>query len=366
MKRSLDVLVMGGDGIGPEVVDAARPVMDAVAREAGISLNIEQRISGGACYDLHGVFITEETKALSRKADIILFGAEGGPKWDYLNIGGPLEDKSALSWIRKRLDLYFNLRPVKALPALVDHTSLKAQVVKDIDLVVVRELCSGIYYGQPRGIEKLANGKRIGLDTQTYTEDEIERVARSAFALARTRRSMLTSMDKANVMDSCVLWREVVTKIGESQFPDVTLNHLYCDNGLYQLALNPGQFDVILCDNLFGDLVSDAAGAGAGSLGMLPSASLGPINKDGRRTAVYEPVHGSAPDISGRGIANPLGTILSIGMMSELSFERPDLGDKVEQAVQTALASGVRTFDLGGTASTSQMSEAVLKAWHSL
>ena len=205
MTKELQVLVMGGDGIGPEVVDAARPMLDAVAEAAGIILNIEERIANGASYDVHGVFITEEVKALSREVDIILYGAEGGPKWDSLNIDRPLEDRSALSWIRKFLDLYFNLRPVKSLPSLVNHTSFKPEIVKEIDLVVVRELCSGIYYGSPRGIETLANGKRIGLDTQTYTEDEIARVARSAFELARTRRSKLTSMDKANVMDSCIL-----------------------------------------------------------------------------------------------------------------------------------------------------------------
>ena len=359
----MKTLVIGGDGIGPEVIDASMPLLHAVAAAAGVELDVEHHFGGGALYDREARFMNDELKRAAEQADIILFGAEGGPQWDDLPRVGPPEEHSTLTWLRVKLDLYFNIRPVKPLAALKTHSSLKPKIVEGIDLVVVRELCGGIYFGQPRGRDLTADGQRRGFETQSYTESEISRIARDAFSLARTRDNRVASVDKANVMESGVLWRDVVSEVGAAEFADVELSHLYCDNALFQLGMDPTRFDVILSDNLFGDLLSDAAAVGTGSLGMLPSAALGPVRASGARQALYEPVHGTAPDIAGRGVANPIATILSIAMMAELSFHRPDIAARVYDAVERTVAKGLYTPDLGGTASTKALAAAVLSAF---
>ena len=359
------VLVLGGDGIGPEVVDASMPLLIASAQAANVSLDIEQHVVGGALYDLEGVFINEPVKRLAKQADFILFGAEGGPKWDSLPREGAQEDSSANFWLRRKLDLYSNFRPVKPFAALSSLSALRAEISAVVDLVVVRELCGGIYFGEPRGRETTADGLRRATDTQVYTEHEVSRVAHDAFALARSRRGRLTSMDKSNVLESGVIWREVITEIGAQHYPDVTLQHLYADNGFFQLGSRPGQFDVILCDNLFGDLMSDAAAVSAGSLGLLPSASLGPPQSDGWRQILYESVHGSAPDIAGRGIANPIATLLCVAMAAELSFQRPDIAQSIRVCIEATLQAGIRTPDIGGDATTQTLAEDVVRRFKS-
>ena len=359
--RPWRVLALAGDGIGPEVIEAALQVLDAVARQAGLAVKIESDLAGGASYDRRSSFLTDETLAKARQADAVLFGAEGGPKWDGLDLPGGPTDKSGLSRLRKELDLFANIRPVRAWPALIGRTPFRPEVVAGADLVILRELTGGIYFGEPRGIVEDDAGLRA-LDTQVYTAAEIDRAARAAFALARQRRGRLTSVDKANVMESGVLWRRRVDTVARD-YPDVALDHLFADACFFELMREPTRFDVILADNLFGDLLPDCAANIAGSLGLLPSASLGPTNNAGRRAALYEPVHGSAPDIAGQGIANPLAAILSMAMMLDLSFGRIDLARRIEQSVETALESGVLTPDLGGTASTQDMTEAVLRAF---
>ncbi len=359
--RGFRVLVLAGDGIGPEVTASALRVLEAVAAGAGLTLELEERLAGGACYDRHGVFLEDETARLAAEADAVLFGAEGGPKWDELVLpGGPCE-RSGLSRLRKELDLFANLRPVRSWPATLARTPFRPEVIEGTDLVILRELTGGIYFGEPRGIRETSEGLEA-VDTQSYTQGEIDRAARSACELARERRGHVTSVDKANVMETGVLWRRRVAQVAAEEYPDVALEHLYADACLYELVRNPRRFDVILADNLFGDLLSDCAAAIAGSLGMLPSAALGPPLDSGRRRALYEPVHGSAPDIAGRDAANPIAAILSVAMMLDLSFGRPDLAARVTTAVESALAQGVLTRDLGGVASCSEMTDAILQA----
>ncbi len=354
-----DLLVLAGDGIGPKVTDAAVRVLYTVAEKAGLAIRIERDVAGGACYEAHGCFLRDQTLERARQADAILFGAEGGPKWDALDLPGGPTDKSGLSRLRKELDLFANVRPVRGWPMLAERTPFRPEVIAGADLVVLRELTAGIYFGEPRGIIDDPSGLRA-IDTQSYTASEIDRSARAAFEIARRRRGHVTSVDKANVMESGVLWRRRVSAIAAAEYPDFSLEHRYADACLYELMRAPSRFDVILADNLFGDLISDCAASISGSLGLLPSASFGPADTAGRRPALYEPVHGSAPDIAGGGTANPIAAILSVAMMLGESFRRPDLSKTVENAVSAVLAQGVLTPDLGGSATTADVTEAIL------
>ncbi len=332
-KRRFNVLLLPGDGIGPEVVYPARDVAQRVAEKFGIRIEFTEMKFGGALIDEKGVPITDELLHCARKSDAVLLGAVGGPKWE--NLEHTKKPEAGLLGIRKGLKLYANLRPVKCHKSLLHSSTLKPDVIRDTDLVVVRELTGGIYFGKPRGIKE---GKK-GYNTEVYKYKEVERIARMAFEIARRRRKKVTSVDKANVLESSQFWRDVVNKVHEG-FPDVELNHMYVDNCAMQLIRNPGQFDVILTNNIFGDILSDEAAMLTGSIGMLPSASLG------ERHALYEPIHGSAPDIAGKNIANPLATILSVAMMFEYSFNLPEAGRLIEEAVESVLEEGYRTPDI--------------------
>ncbi|HWA45837.1 MAG TPA: 3-isopropylmalate dehydrogenase [Hypericibacter adhaerens] len=356
------ILVLGGDGIGPEVTAAAERVLSILAGRHKLALAFEHALVGGACYDATGLFITDATMAKAKAADAILFGAEGGPKWDSLELTGPPETRSGLTRLRRELELYANLRPIRPFEALLAHSTLKPEIVRGVDFMIVRELCGGIYFGEPRGIERKGDGLLHGFDTQDYSEPEIERIAHASFALARSRRRKLCSVDKANVMESGILWRRTLTRIGERDYPEVELSHLYVDNAAMQIVRNPRQFDVIVTDNLFGDILSDGAAMITGSLGMLPSASLGTPRPDGRRPGLYEPVHGSAPDIAGQGLANPLGAIMSAALLLTHGLGRPDLAQIVERAVARTLEAGIATPDLGGKAGTGEVLAAVIEA----
>lgn len=373
------VLALGGDGIGPEVVGAGVEVLLAVAKSAGLRIEIEEDLLHGAAWERYGTFCRDETVARAREVDAVLIGAVGDPRFDdYLaDDGSPVEedaeagavardpaDKDGLMRLRRDLDVFAGLRPARAFAALVERTPFRPAVVRGADLMVLRELCGGAYFGLPRGIERLAGGGRRAFDSTVYTEAEIERIARVGFELARRRRRRLLSVDKANVMESGMLWREVVSDIGARDYSDVALTHFYADNAAYQLARAPRDFDVVLADNLLGDLLSDQAGAVAGSLGMLPSASLAGLPPDGEpaKPGIYEPVHGSAPDIAGQGIANPYGTILSVAMMFEYGFARPGIACRIEHAVARTLEAGPRTPDIGGDAGTAEVTNAVIDA----
>jgi 3-isopropylmalate dehydrogenase len=317
---------------------------------------------GGSAYDVHGTPLTDATMEKAQEVDAVLLGAVGGPKYDDLDFS--IKPERGLLRLRKEMDLYANLRPAQCFDALADFSSLKREIVAGLDIVIVRELTSGVYFGEPRGIFTEGN-ERVGINTQRYTESEIERVARSAFELARRRSNKVCSMEKANVMESGVLWREVTQRIHDAEYPDVELTHMYADAGVMQLCRWPKQFDVIVTDNLFGDLLSDAAAMLTGSLGMLPSASLGAPMPNGRPKALYEPVHGSAPDIAGKGMANPIACILSFAMALRYSFDNGDEATRIEDAVEAVLADGARTADLmtpeGGTPiSTSEMGDAII------
>jgi len=357
-----NVLVLPGDGIGPEVTAAGEKVLRFLLKKYGLEATFGHALVGGACYDRTGEFITDETMALARNADALLFGSEGGPKWDSLELTGSPESRSGLTRLRRELELFANLRPIRPFDTLLSRSTLKRETICGVDFIILRELCGGIYFGQPRGIERGSDGTLRGFDTQEYTEREIERIARVGFQLASSRRCKLCSVDKANVMESGVLWRRVVGRIGTQEFPRVALSHLYVDNAAMQLVRDPRQFDVIVTDNLFGDILSDGAAMITGSLGMLPSASLSAERADGHRIALYEPVHGSAPDIAGKGIANPLGTILSVGLMLKHSFDRPDLSGILDQAVVATLEAGLLTPDLGGSSRTEEVTDGVIAA----
>jgi 3-isopropylmalate dehydrogenase len=356
------LLILPGDGIGPEVMAEVRKVIDWFGRH-GVPFDVEEDLVGGCAYDAHGVPLTDATMARAQAADAVLLGAVGGPDYDALDFA--VKPERGLLRLRKEMDLYANLRPARCFDALADFSSLKREVVAGLDIMIVRELTSGVYFGEPRGIVQEGN-ERVGINTQRYTEGEIDRVARAAFELARKRRRRLCSMEKANVMESGVLWREVVTRVG-ADYPDVELSHMYADAGAMQLTRWPKQFDVIVTDNLFGDLLSDLAAMLTGSLGMLPSASLGAPQANGRPKALYEPVHGSAPDIAGQGRANPIACILSFAMALRYSFGRGAEADRLEAAVERVLADGLRTGDLlgpeGGTpVSTAEMGDAIVAA----
>jgi 3-isopropylmalate dehydrogenase len=330
----------------------------------GLAFDVSEDFVGGAAYDVHGVPLSDATMARAQAVDAVLLGAVGGPKYDALDFS--VKPERGLLRLRKEMDLYANLRPAQCFDALADFSSLKPEIVAGLDIMIVRELTSGVYFGEPRGIFTEGN-ERVGINTQRYTESEIARVARSAFELARRRGNKVCSMEKANVMESGVLWRQVVTEVHAREYPDVALTHMYADAGAMQLTRWPKQFDVIVTDNLFGDLLSDLAAMLTGSLGMLPSASLGAPMANGRPKALYEPVHGSAPDIAGQGKANPIACILSFAMALRYSFDQGDEATRLEKAVEKVLAQGLRTADLmgptGGTpVSTRQMGDAVLAA----
>ncbi|MGB0681582.1 MAG: 3-isopropylmalate dehydrogenase [Magnetovibrionaceae bacterium] len=356
------ILILAGDGIGPEVMVQVRRIIDWLGKNRGFEAEISEGLVGGAAYDKHGTPLHDDTMAEAMEADAVLLGAVGGPKWDDL----PFADKPerGLLRLRKEMELFANLRPATVFDALAEASTLKLDVVKGLDIMIVRELTGGVYFGEPRGIEDLPDGTKRGVNTQVYTTPEIERVARVAFDLAGKRQGRVCSVEKANVMESGVLWREVVTAIGEAEFPDIELSHMYADNCSMQLVRYPSQFDVIVTDNLFGDMLSDTAAMLTGSLGMLPSASLGAKNeKTGVIPAMYEPVHGSAPDIAGQNIANPLATLLSFSMMLRYSFDMGEDADLLERAVQNVLDGGLRTADImqPGLAkvSTNVMGEAI-------
>jgi 3-isopropylmalate dehydrogenase len=358
------LLILAGDGIGPEVMAEVRKVIGWYGDKRGLAFDVSEDLVGGAAYDAHGTPLTDATMAKAQEVDAVLLGAVGGPKYDVLDFS--VKPERGLLRLRKEMDLYANLRPAQCFDALADFSSLKKDVVAGLDIMIIRELTSGVYFGEPRGIFKEGN-ERVGINTQRYTESEIERVARSAFELARRRNNKVCSMEKANVMESGVLWREVVQKVRDEEYPDVELSHMYADAGAMQLTRWPKQFDVIVTDNLFGDLLSDLAAMLTGSLGMLPSASLGAPMANGRPKALYEPVHGSAPDIAGQGKANPIACILSFAMALRYSFDQGAEADRLEKAVEKVLADGLRTPDLmgpeGGTpVSTTEMGDAIVQA----
>ncbi len=357
------LLLLPGDGIGPEVMGQVRRIIDWMGERRGLDFDVEEDLVGGCAYDVHGVPLTDATMAKAQAADAVLLGAVGGPKYDDLDFS--LKPERGLLRLRKEMDLYANLRPAQCFDALADFSSLKREVIAGLDILIVRELTSGVYFGEPRGIFHEGN-ERVGINTQRYTEGEIERVARAAFELARKRSAKLCSMEKANVMESGVLWREVATRVG-LDYPDVALSHMYADNGAMQLVRWPAQFDVIVTDNLFGDILSDIAAMLTGSLGMLPSASLGAPMANGRPKALYEPVHGSAPDIAGTSRANPIACILSFAMALRYSFDLGAEAARVEAAVEKVLADGLRTADILGPAggdavSTGAMGDAIVAA----
>ncbi|MBO0710666.1 MAG: 3-isopropylmalate dehydrogenase [Acetobacteraceae bacterium] len=363
MAANKKLLILPGDGIGPEVMREVRRVIDWMARRRTVWFDVTEDVVGGAAIDARGVPITEQTMESARAVDAILFGAVGGPKWDTL--GFDMRPELAILRLRKELDLFANLRPATVLDPLADASTLKPEVVRGLDLMIIRESTGGIYFGEPRGVEQLPDGQERGFDTESYTTSEIERVARVAFELARRRQNRVTSVEKANVMQSGLFWRQTVTALHEREFADVELSHMYADNCAMQLVRNPRQFDVIVTSNIFGDILSDLASMLTGSLGMLPSATLGSPDESGRRRALYEPIHGSAPDIAGKGLANPLAQILSFAMLLRYSFNMDEDAALIERACTNVLASGLRTGDImsAGTArvSTSVMGEAILR-----
>ena len=358
------LLILPGDGIGPAVMAEVRKIIDWMGAKRDLAFDVSEDLVGGCAYDKHGTPLHDDTMAKAQEVDAVLLGAVGGPQYDDLDFS--IKPERGLLRLRKEMDLYANLRPAQCFDALADFSSLKKDVVAGLDIVIVRELTSGIYFGEPRGIITEGN-ERIGINTQRYTESEIARVARSSFELARKRNNKVCSMEKANVMESGVLWRQVVTEIHQAEYSDVELTHMYADAGAMQLCRWPKQFDVIVTDNLFGDMLSDMAAMLTGSLGMLPSASLGVPMQNGRPKALYEPVHGSAPDIAGQGKANPIACILSFAMALRYSFDQGDEATRVEDAIEKVLADGLRTADLIGEAgvepvTTSQMGDAIVAA----
>ena len=356
------MLILPGDGIGQEVMTEVQRVIEWLGDKRDLKFNVSEDLVGGAAYDKHGTPLSDDTMAKAQEADAVLLGAVGGPKYDKLDFS--VKPERGLLRLRKEMDLFANLRPAQCFNALSAFSSLKPDLISGLDIMIVRELTSGSYFGEPRGIFK-ENGQRVGINTQRYTESEIDRVARSAFELARKRGNKVCSMEKANVMESGILWREVVTAVHAADYSDVELSHMYADNGAMQLVRAPKQFDVILTDNLFGDILSDCAAMLTGSLGMLPSASLGAPMENGRPKAMYEPVHGSAPDIMGQGKANPCACILSLAMALRYSFDQGEEATRLESAIENVLAKGIRTGDLmqtdgGKPVSTSEMTDAII------
>ncbi len=345
------LLLLPGDGIGPEVMAEVKRLIDFFAKRGIAAFATEEALVGGGCYDAHGVAITEETMAKAQAADAVIFGAVGGPKWD--KVPYDVRPEAGLLRLRKDLGLFANIRPAICYPALADSSSLKREVVEGLDIIIVRELTGGVYFGEPKTITDLGNGQKRAVDTQVYDTYEIERIARVAFELARARRNKVTSMEKRNVMKTGVLWHEVVEDVHTRGYQDVQLEHMLADAGGMQLVRWPKQFDVIVTDNLFGDMLSDVAAMLTGSLGMLPSASLGEVDANtGRRQALYEPVHGSAPDIAGKGVANPIAMLASFAMALRYSFNMANEADLIDAAIAAALAKGLRTADIKSEGTT--------------
>ncbi|HEY2661713.1 MAG TPA: 3-isopropylmalate dehydrogenase [Caulobacteraceae bacterium] len=345
------LLVLPGDGIGPEVIEQVRRIASRLVND----LTIEERAFGGTSFDQYGEPLTDEAEAVALGSDAVLMGAVGGPQW--ANAPRDKRPEAGLLRLRLAMNVYANLRPAICFDALANASALKPEFVSGLDIMIVRELTGGVYFGKPRGIEVLPDGQKRGVDTQVYTTHEIERVSRVAFELARGRSNKVTSCEKSNVMETGLLWREVITALHARDYADVQLEHMLADNAAMQLVKNPRQFDVIVTDNLFGDILSDEAAMLTGGIGLLPSAALGDPGKPG----LYEPIHGSAPDIAGQGLANPLAAILSFEMALRWSLGRIDLADKLQAAVKAALEDGARTRDIGGALSTAQMGDAVLK-----
>jgi 3-isopropylmalate dehydrogenase len=356
------LLLLPGDGIGPEVMAQAERVLHWLQDQKRVSFEITEDLVGGAAIDAHGVPITEATMARALAADAVLFGAVGGPQWD--NVSFDIRPEAALLRLRKDLGVFANLRPARVFDALVDASSLKPDLVRGLDIMIVRECIGGVYFGEPRGIETLPDGTKRGVNTEVYTTHEIERVGRVAFDLARKRSHKVCSVEKANVMESGLLWRQTMQALRDAEYPDIALSHMYADNCAMQLAKNPKQFEVIVTGNLFGDILSDLAAMLTGSLGMLPSATLGAADASGRRHAFYEPIHGSAPDIAGRGLANPLAQILSLALLLRYSFDMEEDAALIEQAVEDVLATAGRTPDIASPGravlTTAEMGDAVL------
>ena len=363
MPANKKLLILPGDGIGPEVMREVRRIIDWMDRRRMVTFDVTEDLVGGAAIDARKTPITDDTMQAARDADAILFGSVGGPKWEKL--GFDMRPELAILRLRKELDLFANLRPATVLDPLVDASTLKPDVIRGLDIMIVRESTGGIYFGEPRGVETLPDGQQRGFDTETYTTNEIERVARVAFELARKRQNRVCSVEKANVMQSGLFWRRIVTALREREFPDVELTHMYADNCAMQLVRSPRQFDVIVTSNIFGDLLSDLASMLTGSLGMLPSATLGAVLESGKRHALYEPIHGSAPDIAGKGIANPLAQLLSFAMLLRFSFGMEEDAALIEKACVNVLGSGLRTADImgQGTArvSTNVMGESIMR-----
>ncbi|MDX8390397.1 MAG: 3-isopropylmalate dehydrogenase [Mariprofundaceae bacterium] len=358
---TIKIAVLPGDGIGTEIVAEALKVLALLNQRFNLDAEWQEAAIGGVGYDEAGDPYPEATQQLVKKSDAVLLGAVGGPKWEPLD--KPLRPEAGLLRIRADLGLFANYRPTKVHTQLIHASTLKPEVIDGVDILVVRELVSGIYFGEPRGIETLDNGEKRAYNTLVYTTSEIERIARKAFEAARLRNNRVCSVDKANVLESTEYWREVVTALHEREYSDVELSHMYVDNAAMQLIRNPKQFDVIVTTNMFGDILSDEASMLTGSIGMLPSASIG------ENFAMYEPIHGSAPDIAGQDKANPLATILSVAMMLRYSLNRADLADKLELAIEHTLDAGIRTVDLAETAapvSCSEMGNAVCKALEAL
>jgi 3-isopropylmalate dehydrogenase len=358
-----NLLLLPGDGIGPEVMAEVKKLIAWMNQHRMGTFNTEEGLCGGCAYDAHGVAVTDEVVEKAKAADAVIFGSVGGPKWDKV----PYEHRpeAGLLRLRKDLQLYANLRPAVTYPALADASSLKRELVEGLDIMILRELTGGVYFGEPKTITDLGNGQKRAVDTQVYDTYEIERIARVAFELARKRRNKVTSMEKRNVMKTGVLWNEVVGQVHAREFKDVQLEHVLADAGGMQLVRNPKQFDVIVTDNLFGDMLSDVAAMLTGSLGMLASASLGEVDpKTKKRKALYEPVHGSAPDIAGKGVANPIAMIASFAMALRYSFGILKEADMIEKAIAAALAKGLRTADIASpgmqTVGTAQMGDAII------
>ncbi len=345
------ILALPGDGIGPEIVAEAIKVLDKLSG-GGLDVVLDEGLIGGAAYDAVGEPLPEATLQLAKEADAVLLGAVGGPKWERLDIA--VRPEKGLLGLRSGLGLFSNLRPAILYPQLAEASSLRAEIVSGLDIMIVRELTGGIYFGQPRGVRVRDDGQREGFNTLVYSESEIERIVRSACDIAMKRGRRLCSVDKANVLECTELWREVASRIVAEEYPEVELSHMYVDNAAMQLVKWPKQFDVIVTTNMFGDILSDAAAMLTGSIGMLPSASM---NERGQ--GMYEPIHGSAPDIAGQGVANPLATILSVAMMLRYSLDRPDLAERVERAVDSVLDQGLRTPDIMSTGMTEVNCEAM-------
>jgi 3-isopropylmalate dehydrogenase len=366
---TINLLLLPGDGIGPDVMGEVKRLIAWMNQRGIARFETEEALVGGSAYDAHKVAVTEETMAKAKAADAVLFGAVGGPKWD--NVPYEVRPEAGLLRLRKDLALFANIRPALCYPALADSSSLKREVVDGLDIVILRELTGGVYFGEPKTITDLGNGQKRAVDTQVYDTYEIERIGRVAFELARARRNKVTSMEKRNVMKTGVLWHEVIAQLHAREYKDVTLEHQLADAGGMQLVRWPKQFDVIVTDNLFGDMLSDVAAMLTGSLGMLPSASLGEVDpKTNKRRALYEPVHGSAPDIAGKGLANPIAMIASFGMALRYSFGMGKEADLIDQAIAGTLAKGLRTADIKSEGSTvvgtADMGGAILKEMEAL